>query len=86
MASKFYSKRNLKFLLYEVFNAVSLTKYDYYKQHNQKMFDMVLDAADGLAKRLLWPIVREMDEKPPTLEGGAGSRSSRCKKADEGVW
>ena len=51
MADKFYSERNLKFLLYEVFDAASLTEYDYYSEHNKKMFDMVLAEADKLAKK-----------------------------------
>ena len=70
MAEKFYSERNLKFLLYEVFDAVSLTHYDYYKDHNKKMFDMVLSAADGLAKKMMRPILEEMDRNPPELENG----------------
>ena len=70
MAEKFFSERNLKFLLYEVFDVVALTGYDYYKTHNQKMFDMVLDAATKLAKDLLWPVFAEMDRNPPELVNG----------------
>jgi len=67
MAEKFFSERNLKFLLSEVFDVVALTGYDYYKTHNRKMFDMVLDAAAKLAKDLLWPVFGEMDRNPPEL-------------------
>ena len=65
MASKFISERNLRFLLYEVFDVASLTQYDYYKEYDGKMLDMVLKAAMELAGGLLWPICQEMDKNPP---------------------
>ena len=75
MATKFVSERNIKFLLYEVFDVESLTQYEYYSQHNRKMFDMVLKAALKLGKDLLFPIFEEMDRKPPELSVlGRGSR------------
>jgi butyryl-CoA dehydrogenase len=70
VAAKFVSERNIKFLLYEVFDAESLAKYEYYKEHNRKMFDMVLKAAVKLGKELLFPIFEEMDRKPPELLNG----------------
>jgi len=71
MATKFISTRNLKFLLYEVFDVVALTKHEYYSQHNRKMFDMVLDAAMKLSVKLLHPLFEEMDRKPPEFVGGS---------------
>jgi len=67
MASKFFSERNLRFLLYEVFDVASLTQYDYYKEYDGKMLDMVLKAATELAEGLLWPNFQEMDKNPPEL-------------------
>ncbi|HUL36989.1 MAG TPA: acyl-CoA dehydrogenase [Thermodesulfobacteriota bacterium] len=67
MASKFFSERNLRFLLYEVFDATSLTQYDYYKEYDGKLLDMVLKAAMELAEGLAWPIFQEMDRNPPEL-------------------
>jgi alkylation response protein AidB-like acyl-CoA dehydrogenase len=69
MASKFISERNLKFLLHEVFDVASLTQYDYYKEYDDKMLDMVLKAAMELAGGLLWPLCHEMDKNPPELVG-----------------
>ena len=51
MATKFVSERNIKFLLYEVFDVESLTKYKYYSEHNRKLFDLVLKAAVKLGYR-----------------------------------
>jgi butyryl-CoA dehydrogenase len=70
MAGKFFSIRNLKFLLYEVFDTVALTKAPYYSQHNQKAFDLVLDAATKIAQKKFYPLFEEMDRKPPYLENG----------------
>ena len=70
MATRFVSERNIKFLLYEVFDVESLTKYEYYSEHNRKMFDMVLKAAVKLGKDLLFPSLREMDRNHPELVNG----------------
>jgi len=70
VAAKFVSERNIKFLLYEVFDVESLTNYEYYKEHHRKMFDMVLKAAVKLAKELLFPIFEEMDRRQPELRNG----------------
>jgi alkylation response protein AidB-like acyl-CoA dehydrogenase len=70
MAAKFVSRRNLDFMIYEVFDALSLTRHPYYGKHNKKMFDMMLDAAMKMAKDLLRPSFEEMDRKQPYLEKG----------------
>lgn len=90
MAEKYVSEKNLNFLLYDVFDVVSLTKYDYYKEHNKKMFDMVLKEAIKLSKNLLWPIFQEMDRNPPELENGEVVVHPQVKKIlkefGEGGW
>ena len=70
MTTKFISERNIKFLLYEVFDVESLTHYEYYQEHNRKTFDMVLKEAIRLAKELLWPNFEEMDRNQPELING----------------
>jgi len=70
MAQKFISMRNLKFLLYEVFDLEALTRHDYFKTHNKKLFDMVLDAAQKIGTQMLHPIFEEMDRQPPRLDDG----------------
>ena len=72
MAQKFISTRNLKLLLYEVFDVEALTRHDYFKAHNRKMFDLVLDAAYKIGTKLLFPTFEEMDRQAPRLEGGRG--------------
>jgi butyryl-CoA dehydrogenase len=70
MATQFYSKRNLQFLLYEVFNVQSLTQYSYFQDHARETFDMVLDSAEQISEKLLKPILTEMDRKEPQLVDG----------------
>ena len=53
-----------------MFDVVSLTDHDYYKQHNRQIFDMVLDATARLAKDMCRPILEEMDRHPTVLENG----------------
>ena len=90
MATKFVSERNIKFLLYEVFDVESLTKYEYYSEHNRKMFDMVLKAALKLGKDLLFPIFEEMDRNQPELVNGEvkvhPSVKTIMKEFGEGGW
>ena len=90
MAEKFVSERNLKFMLYEVFDAESLLQYPYFADHSREVFDMVLDAAMKLGKNTLKPLFVEMDRNPPALVNGQvkahpGLRSI-LKQFGEGGW
>ena len=90
MTEKFMSMRNLKFLLYEVFDAESLTRHAYYAEYDRKMLDMVLQAAEELARGILWPHYQEMDRNPPELtdDGVKVHPSVRkvLKEMGEGGW
>jgi len=90
VATKFVSERNIKFLLHEVFDAESLTQYDYYRELNRKAFDMVLKAAVKLGKDLLFPIFSEMDRNQPELIDGQVRVHPEVKKImrqfGEGGW
>lgn len=70
MADKFISMRNLKFLLYDVFEVEALTRASYFNQHNRKSCDLILDAALKLGTKLLRPVFEEMDRIPPELKDG----------------
>ena len=70
MAEKFVSERNLKFLLYEVFDTPSLTRYPYYADHSRESFDMALETAMKIGKNLMKPKLAEMDKNPPEFVNG----------------
>ena len=73
-----------------MFDVVALTKYEFYAQHNSKMFDMVLDAAMKLSVKLLYPVFEEMDRKPPEFVDGSvkvhPSVRELMKQYGEGGW
>jgi len=70
MPAKFISEKNLRFLLYDVFDAESLTRYQYFQEHSRENFDMVLDTAVKMGRDILQPCLREMDQDPPKLVNG----------------
>ena len=90
MAEKFLSERNLKFLLYEVFDAPSLLKYPRYAHHAPEVIDMVIDTAMKMGKDLLKPCFEEMDKQPPRFEAGSvkvhPSVKRLMKECGEGGW
>lgn len=70
MADKFYSQRNLRFLLYEVLHAESLTEYEYYSDHDRGTFDLTLETAAQIAREALFPHLEAMDQNPPEYVDG----------------
>ncbi len=70
MPEKFVSRRNLEFLLYEVNRMEELSALPYFADHTRETYDLVVDTALKLARNLIYPYLREMDEKAPYLEGG----------------
>ncbi|AEI46628.1 acyl-CoA dehydrogenase [Runella slithyformis] len=66
----FFSKRDLHFHLYELLNVEQLTDYPYFKDHQRESFDMILDAAEQIADKMLRPLLTEMDRKEPQLING----------------
>lgn len=90
MAEKFISERNLKFLLYEVFDTPSLTQYPYYADHSRESFDMALETAMKIGKNLMKPKLSEMDKNPPEFVNGRVKVHpvvrSLMKECGEGGW
>lgn len=68
--AQYYNRRNLNFLLHEVFNAADLTKYPYYSAHDRETFDMTIDAATQIADNIMFPYFRDVDRNQPELRNG----------------
>jgi butyryl-CoA dehydrogenase len=66
----YYSKRDLHFQLFENQNCLELTQYPYFSDHSKETFTLVLDAAEQIAEKSLYPIFKEMDRNEPKLENG----------------
>lgn len=67
---KFYSKKNLDFLLHDVFEVEELSKYPLFAEHNRETYDMVLDTCTDLSANKLQPILTEMDRAAPDFVDG----------------
>lgn len=69
MAS-YFSKRNLQFLLHEVFKAEDLATYPYFSAHDRETFNMVLDSATYIADTHMFPYLKSVDKEQPDLKNG----------------
>jgi butyryl-CoA dehydrogenase len=82
--------RNLRFLLYETHDVLSLTAFDYFGGHNRKVFDMILDEAARMATDLYRPCLEEMDRQGPELVDGRvkvhPSVKAVMREAGKGGW
>ena len=70
MATTYFSKRNLQFLLHEVFKAEELNQYEYFSAHDRETFNMALDSATYIADTLMHPYLKEVDKNQPELKNG----------------
>lgn len=90
MTEKIVSERNLKFLLYDVFDISSLTQYPYYEENSREIFNMVLETAMKIGKDFLRPNLQEMDKNPPEYVDGQvkvhPSIKTFLKECGEGGW
>jgi alkylation response protein AidB-like acyl-CoA dehydrogenase len=88
--SKYFNRRNIDFLLYEVFDVMSLGKYDYFKRHKKEAYRLIIDSAAQLAEKELRPFLVEMDRKEPQFENGKVKVHPQVKKLmkefGEGGW
>lgn len=67
---QFYSKRDLQFQLFENLDTLALTQLEYFKDHSKETFEMILDAADQIASKKLYPLLTDMDRNEPVLKNG----------------
>ncbi len=70
MATQYFNKRNLDFLLYEVHEAEKLTQFPRFADHNKEVFDMTIESAIQIADNLMFPFVKAVDKNQPELIEG----------------
>ncbi|MDO8965874.1 acyl-CoA dehydrogenase [Algoriphagus sp.] len=68
--TRFYSKRDLQFQLFENQNCLELTQIPYFADHSEETFRLVLDSAEQIAEKSLRPLLTEMDRNEPQLIDG----------------
>lgn len=66
----FYSKKDLFFQLFENLNCLQLIQIPFFSDHNEETFKLILDAAEQIAEKNLYPLLTEMDRKEPQLVDG----------------
>ena len=69
MSNELADMRNLRFLLYEVLNVETATRFPYYADHSRETFDMALDTAYQLAREVFWPCYQEFDREGAQFDG-----------------
>ena len=61
---------DIAFLLHDVLHVEALCAWPAFAEHAPEDFDLLLGAARRLAREVLWPAYRSMDQEPPRYEGG----------------
>ena len=70
MPNNFSSIENIRFNVFELHQIQDILQSDYFKDHDQESLDMVLSAVMDVAEKEMYPVFREMDEKPAYYEDG----------------
>lgn len=68
MSSLIHTK-DLNFLLYQVFEAETLTELNRYKEHDKTTFDSILNTAQGIATDYFVPHNAKADQNEPIFDG-----------------
>ena len=84
MSDTLVNLRDIRFVLYEMLDVETLTKYDYFADHSKETFDTVLDAAYQLAREVCWPAYAEMDRIGATYD--AKSKTTRVPECMHRIW
>jgi len=70
LVNRFANRQDIRFLLEQVFEVESLTKYEYYRDHSMETFNMIIDTAEKIGSDLCYPVLQDMDHNPPRYEDG----------------
>ena len=70
MANPLLSDRNVEFLLREVLDTKALLALPAFQDHTLETCEMYVQSARKLARDVLYPAYKPMDESPPKLDGG----------------
>lgn len=81
MNSTITNRRDLDFLLYDVFDLLGLTAHDHYADHDKETLDAVIDTAQKIAEDHFLPHAALVDEEEPTFLNGKVAMRPEVKKA-----
>jgi alkylation response protein AidB-like acyl-CoA dehydrogenase len=84
MSDTLVNRRDIRFVLYEMLNVETLTRYDYFADHSKETFDTALDAAYQLAREVCWPAYADMDRMGAIHD--AASQTTRVPESMHTIW
>ncbi|MCP9768867.1 acyl-CoA dehydrogenase [Lacihabitans sp. LS3-19] len=70
MASKFFDRKTVSFILNSTHQINELTKLPYFSDHDAETFNMVLDSAESIATKTMFPALDDVDKNQPELVNG----------------
>lgn len=70
MALKFFSRRNLDFVLHELLDVTALSRYPYFQDCSRESTELILNTAAHIAENMMYPVLQEMDKKQPEFKNG----------------
>ncbi len=85
MVAPILNQRDLDFLLYEVFDAESLTQRSRYAEHSRETYDAAISTARAVAEKYFLPIRAKADANQPTFEQGKIKMMPEIKTAVDAV-
>lgn len=69
MPAPILSRRDLDFMLYELFDVEGMNTRERYQDHNRETFDAAIDTAKTVAEKHFLPIRMMVDSQQPTFDG-----------------
>ena len=75
------NRRDLDFLLYELFTVDELVRHPRFAAHDRDTFEQVIEAAHKLAEEKFLPFAAKLDQQPPSFDGTTVSIIPEVKEA-----
>lgn len=68
MAAPLLDQRDLEFMLYELFDAESLTSRERYADHNRETYDAAINTSRQVAEKYILPIRQKVNTHQPAFD------------------
>src|SRR3954464_7459957 len=81
MANPLLSDRNVEFLLHEVLDTAAVFELPAFAEHSLETCEMYVQSARKLAREVLYPAYKPMDEQPPKVDAEGQLRTHRMMRA-----
>ena len=69
MPAPLLDRRDLEFMLYEMFDVESMAARERYADHNRETINAAIDTSQAIAEKYLLPIRQKVDTNEPTFDG-----------------